>query len=467
MKYLDTLFLSIKNLWRHKLRTILTITGVMIGTCSIVVMISLGLAMNKNFLTQLNQMGNIMQIQVYSYNEGGKTPDGSTIDPLDDKKIAELATLDGVEGATPIMNLNLKIVVGKYLSYANILGVDPKVFDMLDIPIDTGRGLTPEDTNMMVVGGYVPQTLYNPKSMRYDPAPPDMDLMEEKVTLSWDMNYGEKQYPGMPKPKVKAKPVTVDVVGIVKQSGSQYDYSIIMPIETVKKYQKEQDKFNKANNDGNGGGGGGGGRMVKYAAGAMMSGGGSTTMKGYNQAIIKVKDIDSVTGVLEVIKSMGYEAYSPIQMLDEMKKQSAGLRQILGGIGVMAFIIAVIGIINTMYMSIYERTREIGIIKVIGARLKDIRRIFMLEAGWIGIFGGVFGVGLSLLLSLALNKFNISIGGQVIWMPQGEQQLPSSYVPLWLIVAAPACSMITSFVAGLFPARRAMKLSVMKALHQD
>ena len=109
---------------------------------------------------------------------------------------------------------------------------------------------------------------------------------------------------------------------------------------------------------------------------------------------------------------------------EQMKQQSAGLRQILG-IGITAFIIAAIGIANTMYMSIYERTREIGIIKVIGARLKDIRRIFLMEAGWIGIFGGVFGIGLSLLASMALNRFNINLGGQIMWMPQGEG-MPSS-----------------------------------------
>lgn len=462
MKYLDRLSLSVKNLWRHKLRTILTISGVMIGTCSIVVMISLGLAMNRNFLTQLNQMGNIMQIQVYNWNEGGKTPDGNTIEPLDDKKIAEISRIEGVEGATPLMNLSLKMGAGKYVTWANVLGVDPDVFDMLDIPIEQGRGLTSEDTDHMVVGGYVSQMMYNPKSMRYDPAPPDMNLMEEKVVLSYDMNYGERTYPGMPKPKVKAKPIKVEVVGIVRQSGSQYDYSIIMPIETVKKYQKEQEKYNKQNNNG----GGGGGVIIKYSS-ARAIGIGSGETKGYNQAIVKVKDIDSVTGVLEIIKNMGYEAYSPIQMLDEMKKQSAGLRQILGGIGVMAFIIAVIGIINTMYMSIYERTREIGIIKVIGARLRDIRRIFMMEAGWIGVFGGIFGVGLSLILSAVLNRFNIGVGGQIIWTPQGETQLPSSYIPLWLLLAAPACAMATSFFAGFLPARRAMKLSVMKALRQD
>ncbi|NLW01940.1 MAG: FtsX-like permease family protein [Clostridiaceae bacterium] len=454
MKYLDTLFLSIKNLWRRKLRTSLTIVGVMIGTCAIVVMISLGLAMNKNFLEQISQMGNIMQIQVYNWNEGGMTPDGNKIEPLTDAKIAELARMKGVEGATPIMDLGLKMVVGKYVGWVNILGIDPNVFEMLDIPVSTGRGLTIEDTNHAVIGDHVKYNLYNPRSSRWDPAPDDLNLMEEKVTVSWDMNYGEKPYPGQPTPKKKVKPVTIEVVGMVSESGSQYDYSVVMPLDTVKKYKKEQDKFNQ---DGSGGGG------VIVGSGSSR---GSGENEGYYQAIVKVKDIDSVMEVMDQIKAMGYEAYSPIQILEQMKEQSAGLRQILGGIGITAFIIAAIGIANTMYMSIYERTREIGIIKVIGARLGDIRRIFLMEAGWIGVFGGVLGVGLSLLASMALNRFNINLGGQVMWMPQGEG-MPSSYIPAWLMLAGAGFSFLASLLAGVLPARRAMKLSVMKALRQE
>ncbi|HPU22070.1 MAG TPA: ABC transporter permease [Thermoclostridium caenicola] len=456
MRFIDTLTLSVRNLWRRKLRTTLTIIGVMIGTCAIVVMISLGLAMNKNFMEQLSQMGNIMQIQVYNWNAGGMTPDGKKIEPLNDAKIAEFSRMEGVEGATPIMEINLKMVVGKYVGWGYILGIDPDVFEMLDIPISVGRGLTSKDTDHMVVGQYIRYNLYNPRSSRWDPAPEDLDLMEEKVTLSWDMNYGEKPYPGMPKTTKKVKPVAVEVVGMVAESGGQYDYSIIMPLETVKKYKKEQDKFNQQQESGGG---------ITFAVsrnGSRSSG----ENQGYNQAIVKVKDIDSVKKVMDQIKNMGYEVYSPIQILEQMQQQSAGLRQILGGIGITAFIIAAIGIANTMYMSIYERTREIGIIKVIGARLRDIRRIFLMEAGWIGIFGGVFGIGLSLLASMALNKFKINLGGQIMWMPEAEGMM-SSYIPPWLMLAGAGFSFLASLLAGLLPARRAMKLSVMKALRQE
>jgi len=454
MRFFDTLSLSIKNLWRRKLRTILTIVGVMIGTSAIIVMISLGLAMNKNFMEQLSQMGNIMQIQVYNYNQGGMTPDGKKIEPLTDAKIAEFARMDGVEGATPVLELNLKMMAGKYVGWAYILGIDPDVFEMLDIPVSEGRGLTSEDTgDQMVVGESIKYNLYNPRSSRWEPAPEDLNLMEEKVTISWDMNYGEKPFPGETKSRKKVKPVNVEVVGIVSQSGSQYDYAVIMPLETVKKYKKEQDKFNQGNE----------GIGTAPARGGSRSSSGND---GYYQAIVKVKDIDSVEEVMEQIRNMGYEVYSPIQILDSMKEQSAGLRQILGGIGITAFIIAAIGIANTMYMSIYERTREIGIIKVIGARLGDIRRIFLMEAGWIGFFGGVLGVGMSLLASMALNKFNINIGGQIMWMPQ-ETGLQSSYIPPWLMLAGAGFSFLASLLAGLLPARRAMKLSVMQALRQE
>lgn len=460
MKLLDLLFLSIKNLWRHKLRSFLTVLGVMIGTCAIVIMLSLGIAMNRNFMTQLSQMGNIMQVQVYNYNQGGKTPDGADIPKLDDNMVAKFEDIKGVQGATPILNISAKMMAGKYISYAQIIGIRADMFEIMDIPIASGRPLQDGDTNQMVVGGYVAQNFYNPKSFRWEPAPPDFDLTKEKLTISWDMNYGEKPIPGMTQPKVKAKPVKVEVVGTVGQSGSEYDWSILMPFETVKKYEKEIEKYNKQNS-----GSSGGGVMIYKDMYGM--GGSSSSNNGYQRVIVKAKTIDDVVPIMDKIKEYGYECYSPVQMLDDMKKQSEGLRQILLGIGIMSFIIAAIGIANTMYMSIYERTREIGIFKVIGARLKDIKHLFMLEAGWIGVFGGLMGIGLSFLLSFLLNKFNVNIGSSVIWTPEGEKKLPSSYIPVWLALAAFGFSPVASLIAGLLPSRRAMKLSVMKALRQD
>lgn len=462
MKLIDTLLLSIKNLWRHKLRSFLTIMGVMIGTCAIVIMLSLGIAMNRNFMEQVNQMGNIMQIQIYNWNQGGKTPDGKDIPTLDDNMVAQLEQLDGVAGVLPMLEINLKMVAGKYSSYVSIVGIKPEMFEIMDIPVNEGRPLQEGDVNQMVIGADVVRNFSNPNAFRWEPAPEDFDLTKQKLTISWDMSYGERKRPGQSQPKVRVNPIKVEVVGKINQMGSEYNWRILMPFDTVKKYQKEIEKYNKQISGGSGGGG-----MIIGKGRAMPIGGGSGTQQGYNNVIVRAKDIDSVVPVMEKIKEIGYECYSPVQMLEDMKKQSAGLRQILLGIGIMSFVIAAIGIANTMYMSIYERTREIGIIKVIGARLGDILRLFMLEAWWIGVFGGLMGVILSFGLSFLLNKFNINIGGSVIWTPEGQKTLGSSYIPFWLALAAFTFSPLASLIAGILPSRRAMKLSVMRALRQD
>jgi len=461
MKVIDLLSLSIKNLWRHKVRTFLTVMGVMIGAGAIIIMISLGLAMNKNFETQASQMGSLTMIQINNWNQGGKTADGKDIPVLDDAMIARIQRMPGVEMATPLMDLQLKAMAGKYTSYLYVMGIKPEALPSMGLTLNEGDFFTDTDTNVLLANQYLGQQFYVSNPRRYEPAPPDFNIMEQKLTVSVDMMYGEKLQQGQEPAKIPAKPINMRVSGMLGTAGGQYDYTIFMPIEQVKKLKKEQDKFNKANAGSSGGATGGWGMDSRF-------GPGGTQQSGYTQAVVKVKDMDSVSKVFEEIKAIGYEAYSPIQMIDEMKKQSAGLRQILGGIGAMALLIAAIGITNTMYMSIYERTREIGIIKVIGARLFDIRSLFMIEAGWIGIFGGVTGVAFSYGAALFLNNSNIDImGGNQMWGPDGVTRLPISYIPLWLMAAAFGFAIVTALVAGFFPARRAMRLSVMKALRQD
>jgi len=467
MRIIDLLRLSVKNLWRHKTRTFLTIMGVMIGSGAIIIMISLGLAMNRNFLAQLSQMGDLMQIQVYNYNlyyneydKAGITGSLGEQVVLDDAAIDRFESIEGVDCATPLLDLSLKAKAGRYVSYLYVYGIRTDVVEKLGIRVSEGTGLDSGEQYGMLVGKYIPQNFYKPNPRRYDPAPADFNLMDERVTVSVDMMYGEKLQPGQSAPKYKAKPQKMTVLGIISESGNQFDYAVLIPLDTVKQFKKEQDKFNRQN---------GGGYGVPYNE--YQTGGSSSQTINYNQAIIKAKDINSVLPVLNEVKAMGYEAYSPIQMLEDMKKQAAGLQQILGGIGAMALLIAAIGIANTMYMSIYERTREIGIIKVIGARLSDIRRLFMLEAAWTGIFGGITGVLFSIGSSMLLNASNLNLfGSNTTWIPGPDGnpiKLPISYIPLWLMAGAFGFAVLASLIAGFLPARRAMKLRAINALRQE
>ena len=98
--------------------------------------------------------------------------------------------------------------------------------------------------------------------------------------------------------------------------------------------------------------------------------------------------MSNVNDVAKQIREMGYNVETNVEYMDSMKKQMAVIQAVLGGIGAISLIVAAIGIANTMMMSIYERTKEIGVIKVLGCSLKNIKQMFLIEAAFIGLLGG-------------------------------------------------------------------------------
>jgi ABC-type antimicrobial peptide transport system permease subunit len=189
--------------------------------------------------------------------------------------------------------------------------------------------------------------------------------------------------------------------------------------------------------------------------------GGSRTSTEYENALVKVDDINYVQEVNQKIKDMGFETYTLTDMLESMQKQYAGLMAVLGGIGGVSLFVAALGITNTMVMSIYERTREIGVIKVLGANIADIRRLFLFEAALIGFFGGIVGVILSYGVSYLMNKVGVNILGYY----GGDSNM--SVIPLWLSGFALLFSVLIGLISGYYPARRAMKLSALEAIRTE
>ena len=125
----------------------------------------------------------------------------------------------------------------------------------------------------------------------------------------------------------------------------------------------------------------------------------------YEEATVNVDDMDHVIEVQKAISNMGYEANSQMEWLEQSKQQSNMIQAALGGIGAVSLLVAAIGIANTMMMSIYERTKEIGVLKVLGCSLATIRNMFLIEAGFIGFMGGLIGLTLSFMVSVLINQF--------------------------------------------------------------
>ena len=171
---------------------------------------------------------------------------------------------------------------------------------------------------------------------------------------------------------------------------------------------------------------------------------------------MKVSDLNKVQEVQQQIKDMGYQASSLTYQLNTMKETTKMLRIVLGAIGAVSVIVAAIGITNTMVMAIYERTREIGIMKVIGASLRDIKLLFLTEAAFIGFAGGVLGIITSFLMSLIVN---------LVATKQASEM--TSSIPVWLYLSAVAFATVIGVLSGYLPAKRAMKLSALTAIKTE
>ena len=180
----------------------------------------------------------------------------------------------------------------------------------------------------------------------------------------------------------------------------------------------------------------------------------------YNEAVVEVDDMANVTAVQKAITDLGYQANSNMEWLEQSQKQAKMVQALLGGIGTVSLFVAAIGIANTMMMSIYERTKEIGILKVLGFDMNHIRDMFLMESGFIGFLGGMTGIVFSYGISFLINRFLASR-----FMPDMPGDL--SRIPIWLSVAAVGFSVFVGMAAGFFPSLRAMRLSPLAAIRNE
>ena len=453
MNRIDIVRIVLKNLLRRKTRTMLTVMGVVIGTASIVIMISIGIGMNEGFKQEISRMGSLNTINVrssdmgmyyYAEREGGGRANNTEMRDLDDTAISDFNRIPGVESVIPFIDTHGKIKVGKYIGYVQIQGINPEHMDKLGLKVSEGRLLEVGDKANVVFGFGVKDNLYNPKASnmyRWGGSRPNIDLLNERITFSLDMSYGEDYMRDDTGAQKKPKSYKINGVGMLEEGNYEHYSSAFMDIFELKKIVKD---FNKGKNKND--------NMGDYR-----------DIKNYSRIIVKVKDINNVQNIQEQIKNMGFFADSLTDILESMQKTTSSIRIVLGAIGAVSLLVASIGITNTMVMSIYERTREIGIMKVIGSSLGDIKKMFLFEAAMIGLLGGIIGLLLSYGVSYLLNNAGFALMG--FFGPGGGSK--PSIIPVWLAGSSMLFTTIIGLVSGFYPARRAMNLSALEAIRKD
>lgn len=433
------------------MRTLLTIFGVVIGTCSIVVMLSLGVGMTRQQLAWLDNMGDLTIITVYKNWDSDETEQVE----LTESAVKQFQKMENVEGATPFVYLDSwgSMVLqndDRYKYEGNVYGVYLDALDVLGYETEEGR--LPESTDGEYAAVFGAQAAYQfrdtkRKRNNYIDSSPDengnikdpfVDPLHDDFYFNV-VNNSEGDYDYESIPEKKADNEELKVTGILKadeESNYQFDksYSVYIDIRYATELQKIYDKEN-------------GNHTTK------------TKEATYDTVYVKASSTDNVEAVEKAIQDMGYQTSSMASMREEINEQMKTVQLVLGGIGGVSMLVAALGITNTMVMSIYERTKEIGVMKVLGCKLNNIRTMFLGEAGFIGLGGGILGVGLSYLISYILNMI---LGSS---MGYGDGNL--SVIPLWLVGLGMAFATGVGLISGFYPANRAVKISAIEAIHRE
>lgn len=440
MRFIDLLRLIFGNLSRRKARVALTAIGVVIGTAAVVILVSLAIGLQRNANEQLYGIGDLTQIQVSpTYGEGpvmgpGGGGGGSEVPSqtalLTNFALDDLRAIPGVEWVIPreFMMAGGLVKFQKLEGWANIIGIATD--DLADLGLEALQGDTALGRGVIVVGPMVANSFYDPRLRPGQEPPPPPDLYDQQIQFvvsKWDAQGVETR-----------KTLSLRVTGMLKETRGESDWTIYMPLDQVKALNEW------AMN-----------RRINY------------NKDGYSMAVVKVTDVDQVISITDQITAMGFQAWTPQAFVQGINNFYVILQVIFGGVGAIALLVAAIGIANTMAMSILERTREIGLMKAVGATNRDVLAIFLGEASGIGFIGGLGGVIIGWLAGQAINVIAIVYLANQATQMGGAPPSVAVYTPLWLPAFALIFSTLIGMLSGLYPALRAATMIPVMALKYE
>ncbi|MEK7863321.1 MAG: ABC transporter permease, partial [Chloroflexota bacterium] len=361
MRTTDLLALALGNVGRARVRSILTILGVAIGTALVVLLIALASGAEENVKRSIFSIGDLRLVTVQPFQPGAS---GLTAVPrtITDDHVAKLRLIPHVTGTYRQFDAPL----GTLLEGGDDAAVRPQGIEP-NAPLDRGD---------LVAGRHIAAgerlVAVLPANLARLVAPTAEAAVGKQVTLRLGgaVKIGQTRIAGSGTPRE----YKVTVVGVFDERNTSQT-SVRIPLDDA---------------------------LTAAAENRGLTADDMRRITGYSGVSLETEDSKYVGDVVSSVQQLGFSAFSLKQVIEQIDQGFGVFRGILAGIGGVALLVAAIGIANTMIMAVLERTREIGIMKAVGAAPRDIRAHFLAEAALVGVFGGVLGLARGLAAGRAI-----------------------------------------------------------------
>ena len=410
MKILDILQLSTRIFKTNKMRTILTVLGIGVGIGAILFLVSLGYGLQKVILEKIASSDALLALDIVSGTSKELKLDQVLIDKLSKDSL--------VDEVSPLVSYNSLIDVNNFNGGVEVEFVKSSFFKLSGMELESGKFFEQNNEDEIIVSTAILK-LFN---LTEDDIKKGVDNIKvtiitpkQKAEVTTVATDGEDA--GVDgEVELKELPRKFKIVGVVKNDSSPY---IFLNIANIKDFNVTE----------------------------------------FNQLKVKAKAQENVNKLRSEIFDMGYGVSSISETIDQANKIFAIIQMVLAAFGIVALIVSAIGMFNTMTISLLQRTREIGIMKSIGAKNRDVKKLFLMEALLIGTLGG--GAGLAIGFSLQF-IFNMLL--KLLAKTLGGVAMNIFYTPTWFILLIIGFSSIVGILTGVWPAIRASKLNPLDAL---
>lgn len=416
---------ALENALRSRLRTMLTIAGVAIASGALVSMVGFILGLREQVETPIRSLGLLNNIEV---NQNDESP------PLTDEAMNEFENLPGVEYVVPQLRLSqvhLRRRDGEDDLKCNVFGIprEAGIFGFSQEFLTSGRFFSLEDSNEIIISQDLVEQL-------------GFEVSESAIGNKVLLIAGGLVAQANDSFLREERELELTIVGVYEPprfASSFTESSALLPQELMRNMPPSW-----------------------MEAGLRQLQARGQKMQGYGRVVVRVKSPSDVMRVQKRLEEMKFGTYSMMDRMDEFKEFFLFMEVLLTAVGTVALVVAGLGILNTMSMTVMERYQEIGVYKAIGASPGDIRWMFLVEAAVVGLFGGLCGLVLarvvSWILAWAINAYVVSQGAKG---PGAVFEFP-----MWLLVLSVLYSILVSIISGLYPASQAAKVDPIAALRR-